>query len=212
MGYADMRKGFDLFLSLWRSLRAKSRSGRRAARALLLGGRHGPAAGGLARDRAGGRPGDRHLPSGRLPDRRRGAFCPPPMPSSLTSREDPFPSVVLEALSAGTPVVAFDRSGGIPDMLRETGFGSVVPHGDVDAMARAVADAGRGSPARRRRALSSRSRPIRPSTSRPMCSTCCAWRCPDCRRSRWPCPTTTTRASWPIAWARSSGSPIRSTR
>src|SRR4051794_9606912 len=46
---------------------------------------------------------------------------------ALTSREDPFPTVVLEALSAGLPVAAFDRSGGIPDMLRETGQGDACP-------------------------------------------------------------------------------------
>jgi hypothetical protein len=58
---------------------------------------------------------------------------------ALTSREDPFPTVVLEALSAGLPVVAFDRSGGIPDMLRETGQGDVVPYGDLTAMAATIA-------------------------------------------------------------------------
>ena len=57
---------------------------------------------------------------------------------ALTSREDPFPTVVLEALSAGLPVVAFDRSGGIPDMLRETKQGDIVPYGDVTAMAAAI--------------------------------------------------------------------------
>ena len=42
----------------------------------------------------------------------------------LTSREDPFPSVVLDALSAGTPVVAFKNCGGFVDVLRsgETGI------------------------------------------------------------------------------------------
>jgi hypothetical protein len=58
----------------------------------------------------------------------------------LTSREDPFPTVVMEALSAGLPVVAFDRAGGIPDMLRDTGAGVVVPYGDTGGMAAAVAD------------------------------------------------------------------------
>lgn len=36
---------------------------------------------------------------------------------ALTSREDPFPSVVLEALSVGLPVVAFAGSGGSADVL-----------------------------------------------------------------------------------------------
>jgi glycosyltransferase involved in cell wall biosynthesis len=56
---------------------------------------------------------------------------------ALTSREDPFPSVVLEALAAGLPAFAFDRTGGIPDMLRANeGAGTVVPYCDVTAMAR----------------------------------------------------------------------------
>ena len=38
----------------------------------------------------------------------------------LTSREDAFPTVVLEALSAGTPVIASEGSGGIPDLLRDS--------------------------------------------------------------------------------------------
>jgi len=54
----------------------------------------------------------------------------------LTSREDPFPSVVLEAMSAGVPSVAFEESGGVPDLLREFGAGCAVPLGDAAAMVR----------------------------------------------------------------------------
>ena len=53
----------------------------------------------------------------------------------LTSREDPFPSVVLEAMSAGVPTVAFEGGGGIPDLLAEHGAGASVPVGDVAGMA-----------------------------------------------------------------------------
>jgi hypothetical protein len=56
----------------------------------------------------------------------------------LTSREDPFPSSVLEAMSAGLPTVAFANSGGIPEMLRTRDAGQVVPRGDVAAMAEAA--------------------------------------------------------------------------
>ena len=35
----------------------------------------------------------------------------------LTSREDPFPSVVLEATQAGLPVIAFKGAGGIDDLI-----------------------------------------------------------------------------------------------
>lgn len=54
----------------------------------------------------------------------------------LTSREDPFPSVVLEAMSAGVPTVAFEEGGGIPDMLRDHRAGVAVPLGDVAQMVR----------------------------------------------------------------------------
>jgi hypothetical protein len=51
----------------------------------------------------------------------------------LTSREDPFPSVVLEAMAHGLPVVAFESSGGITDLVRE-GSGLLVPYLDTQAM------------------------------------------------------------------------------
>lgn len=40
---------------------------------------------------------------------------------ALTSREDPFPSVVMEAMDALTPVVAFTSSGGAPELLSKVG-------------------------------------------------------------------------------------------
>ena len=53
----------------------------------------------------------------------------------LTSREDPFPTVVLEAMSVGVPVVAFAESGGIPEFLTEHSCGHVVPYCDPAAVA-----------------------------------------------------------------------------
>jgi glycosyltransferase involved in cell wall biosynthesis len=52
---------------------------------------------------------------------------------ALTSREDPYPTVVLEALGCGVPCVAFDETGGIPELLRAGDAGAVVPLGDTDA-------------------------------------------------------------------------------
>jgi glycosyltransferase involved in cell wall biosynthesis len=60
------------------------------------------------------------------------AFC-------LTSREDPFPLVVLEAASLEKPVLCFADSGGSPEFI-ENDCGFVVPYLDVAAMARRLID------------------------------------------------------------------------
>lgn len=52
---------------------------------------------------------------------------------ALTSREDPFPRVALEAAALGLPIAAFD-SGGVGELLAHAGVG-VLPYGDVEAMA-----------------------------------------------------------------------------
>ena len=52
---------------------------------------------------------------------------------ALTSREDPFPSVVIEAMANGIPTVVFEGSGGIVELVRDAG-GSCVPYLDIDAM------------------------------------------------------------------------------
>ncbi|MGG5819314.1 glycoside hydrolase family 99-like domain-containing protein [Falsiroseomonas sp. HW251] len=134
MGYADMRKGFDLFLQLWRVLQWR---GRRRVHLCWLGdmdpGMRDWLAGEIEAAKATG---SFHLP-GRRDDV--GAFLNAADGLVLTSREDPFPSVVLEALAAGVPAFAFDRSGGIPDLLREDpALGTVVPYGDITAMAEAI--------------------------------------------------------------------------
>ncbi len=56
---------------------------------------------------------------------------------ALTSREDPFPSVVLEALSVGTPVVAFSGTGGSEEILSK-GCGVLVDQIDAGAFADAL--------------------------------------------------------------------------
>jgi glycosyltransferase involved in cell wall biosynthesis len=52
----------------------------------------------------------------------------------LTSREDPFPLVVLEAAAAGVPTVCFDGAGGAPEFVADD-CGAVAPALDIDAMA-----------------------------------------------------------------------------
>jgi glycosyltransferase involved in cell wall biosynthesis len=56
---------------------------------------------------------------------------------ALTSREDPFPNVLLEAMSVGLPVVAFEGSGG-GNRLIDEGVGENVPMGDTKAFGRAI--------------------------------------------------------------------------
>lgn len=55
----------------------------------------------------------------------------------MTSREDPFPSVVLDALAVGMPVVGFVGAGGFAELLAR-GAGVLVPYEDRSAMAKAL--------------------------------------------------------------------------
>lgn len=142
VGYADLRKGFDLFLQLWRltnSLPREGRSAREGAIHFCWLGDMDPGLRDWLNDEVADaeRSGTFHLPGYR---RDVAAFYLAASAYALTSREDPFPTVVHEALSAGLPVFVFDESGGMPDFLAEHGMGTVVPRGDVVAMARALSD------------------------------------------------------------------------
>ncbi|WP_444939903.1 glycoside hydrolase family 99-like domain-containing protein [Microbulbifer sp. ZKSA004] len=57
---------------------------------------------------------------------------------AMTSREDPFPSVVLESLALGTPVVGFQGGGGFVELLCSETNGTLAPMGDVDMMVDAI--------------------------------------------------------------------------
>jgi len=58
---------------------------------------------------------------------------------ALTSREDPYPMVNLEAINAGLPVVAFEGGGGAPEILTPNGIGATVPYADPRAFGSALA-------------------------------------------------------------------------
>lgn len=52
----------------------------------------------------------------------------------LFSREDPFPLIALEAAFLGKPIIAFENSGGIPELL-EQGAGLLAPYLDTAILA-----------------------------------------------------------------------------
>jgi len=54
---------------------------------------------------------------------------------ALTSREDPFPLVALEAASLGKPIICFKESGGIEEFVEDGETGFIIPYADVTAMA-----------------------------------------------------------------------------
>lgn len=58
---------------------------------------------------------------------------------ALTSREDPFPSVVMESLEVGIPVVGFRGAGGF-EALIDQGCGVLVQKEDVAGLASALAE------------------------------------------------------------------------
>jgi len=54
----------------------------------------------------------------------------------LTSREDPFPSVVLEAFQIGLPVIGLNDSGGLCELINE--HGELVNEGDIEGIANSI--------------------------------------------------------------------------
>jgi O-antigen biosynthesis protein len=134
VGYADHRKGVDLFLEA--GLRLANRAP--DARWVWVGHWDGLMQRQIEKRlaRIGGES-SRFIFAGQQEDT--DAFYGGADVFALTSREDPFPSVVLEALDAQLPVVAFEGAGGFVGLLNE-GCGRLVPAGDCGAFADAVAD------------------------------------------------------------------------
>ncbi|PWB56952.1 MAG: hypothetical protein C3F06_00215 [Candidatus Methanoperedenaceae archaeon] len=55
----------------------------------------------------------------------------------MTSREDPFPSTVLEAMDVEVPIIGFMDAGGFKDIVNEN-TGILVPYLDINEMTKAV--------------------------------------------------------------------------
>ncbi len=131
VGYADSRKGVDLFVAA--IIHMARRDGR--VHGVWVG--HQDAGQRLAAQSmldAAGLPGQVHFVGLAFDtsDYYAGADA-----YALTSREDPFPSVLLEALSVGTPAVAFAGTGGGAALLERIGA-ATVPAFDVPAFADAI--------------------------------------------------------------------------
>jgi glycosyltransferase involved in cell wall biosynthesis len=130
-GYADYRKGFDLFVqaslkvfdsipnayALWVGHRDETLVAQTLQEAEKRGERH------------------RFLLPGLVDEPQRYYLAADVY--ALTSREDPFPTVVMEALDSLTPVVAFRGAGGFENLLQR-GCGILVPKEDVAAFAQAL--------------------------------------------------------------------------
>ena len=139
-GYGDWRKGVDLFTEMLGRMVAGE--GAREVHAIWLGrlAEEDPRIAGAV---GSAPPGRLHLP-GFVEDvaaHLRGADV-----FALTSREDPFPTVALEAMAAGLPVVALEGATGLRALLSDGG-GSSVPAGDPAAFATACAAAARAGSA-----------------------------------------------------------------
>ncbi len=133
VGYADMRKGFDLFLQLWRLVRMSHPE----AHFCWVGDADPGMMDWLSEEIVDAEEtGTFHMTGFR---RDVVGFFSAASAYVLTSREDPFPTVALEAMSAEVSVLAFDRTGGIPDMMKHYGIGHVLPYGSVTAMAERLA-------------------------------------------------------------------------
>lgn len=55
----------------------------------------------------------------------------------LSSREDPYPMVMVEATSYGIPLICFDKAGGAQEFIDDK-IGFIVPYGDVKKAAKKI--------------------------------------------------------------------------
>jgi glycosyltransferase involved in cell wall biosynthesis len=135
-GSMDWRKGPDLFVQLGREV-SRRVSGRPVHFLWVGGSNDGPERASIWHDVVmAGLADSMHLVGHR--DNPRDYLAAYDV-FALTSREDPFPIVVLEAATVGVPTVCFDASGGAKEFV-EDDCGFVVPYLDLGAMAEHVAE------------------------------------------------------------------------
>lgn len=124
-------KGFDLLIDAWASLPAHA-----ADVALVIAG-DGPDLARLEGMAAASPAADRIEFVGRLSREDLASTMRAATAFVLASRAEAFPLVVLEAMAAGTPVVA-SAVGGVPEIVRDGDTGLLVPAGDAAALTDAL--------------------------------------------------------------------------
>ncbi len=130
VGYGDLRKGFDLFIRT-----AKTVAKHRHDVYFVWVGKvlsKGPDVDSL--DGGGRRNNDKVMAVGQQEDVSR--YYAAADVFFLSSREDPYPSVVLEAMAAGLPVLGFAGATGCEDLIKA--HGTIVPFEDIDAAVGAI--------------------------------------------------------------------------
>jgi glycosyltransferase involved in cell wall biosynthesis len=125
-GFADLRKGFDLFLGL----AAKILAARDDVQFIWVGDIQPALKAHLAGELAALQATKRLHLIGFTEDVAR--YFSAADIFALTSREDPLPTVVIEAMACGVPVVAFARSGAVPEILRDCDAGAVADFVSID--------------------------------------------------------------------------------
>lgn len=130
VGYADLRKGIDRFVSSGLSLAGAHKD----IAFLWVGAPSGEASNWFQPEIMATGLSDRVRILGHRDDVAR--FFAAANAFYLSSREDPFPSVVLEALAAGLPVVGHKGCGGCDDLINK--HGTLVPQNDPMAAASAL--------------------------------------------------------------------------
>lgn len=131
-GYADLRKGFDLFIQAWRA--ARRRGGE--VQFWWIGDIDPTLRSYLGPEIAAAEATGTFRHAGWQDDV--AAWFSAADLLVLPSREDPFPSVALEALCTGLRIAAFEESGGVPALLRRMDAGATAPMGDAAALAEAI--------------------------------------------------------------------------
>ena len=134
VGTMDWRKGPDLFVQL-AGLVSRRIPANDVYFVWVGGGTSGPTPGGLLLEAARLGLADRIKLTG--PSDRPAELIAAMDVFSLTSREDPFPLVMLEAAAAGLPLVCFAQAGGAPEFALPDA-GHIVTYLDVAEMADAV--------------------------------------------------------------------------